>query len=1681
MGGKSGGGQHTHYEASDSLHSTSFARVLDLVSEGEIAGLANGIQSVYLDGTPIQNGDNSMNFKNVTVDFRTGTQNQDYIAGFPDVESETSVGVELKYGTPWVHSITNTELSAIRITLGVAQMYKADTGNGDIGGTNVDYQIELATDGGAYSVVLANSFNGKTMSAYQRSARIDLPTATTGWSIRVARLTVDSTVVSVVDKTTVVSYTEVIDAKLRYPMSAIVGVQVDAKQFTNIPVRAYDMYGRIVQVPSNYDPVAKTYTGVWDGTFKPSWTNNPAWIFRDLILNDRYGLGDRITAAQVDKWALYKIAQYCDVMVPDGKGGTEPRFTCNVYLQSQKAAYAVLQDLASIFRGISYWGGGTIMASADMPSDPVYVYTAANVIGGKFHRVGSSKKTRYTVALVSWNDPADLYKAKVEPVQDAEGIKRYGIQQVQITAFGCTSQGQAQRVGRWALATSRLETETISFDVGLDGAIALPGQIVRIADPSRMGRRNGGRIKTASGRVVTLDKAPVVNVGDNLTVILPSGISQTLPVFSVSGDSVTVNADWTTVPLAQSVWSVDSTDLTAPTYKILSIAEKDGLTYTITATQHEPGKFDLIENGVAIVPRPETVLDVTTQAAPVAVTVGAYTVSLQDVQKLALSISCDAVPGAVAYEGAFKRGDGNWIPIPRQPSPTLEVVDVLPDIYTAKMAAVNSIGITSLETLSAPTNITKNVNPKNAGILLNPSAPAFHVTAAGANSPNVITFTATLLALEGAISFSCTGGTLSNITATTCDLAYASMTGATATVTASITVNGDTYSAPLTINKVLDGAAGASTYTATIYKQASSQPAAPTGGTFNFATATLTPPTGWTASQPTSSTTPTWSAQYTFTTSTTGATVTAGTWATPVATAQNGATGAPGAQSHAVPLYQWAPSAPALPTGTSTLTWASVTNSGYTAADGWSVNVPSNPGTPGIRLYVAQVGVTAPAGTTSSSVSYASASVQAWSQNGTNGTTGVQSGAAIVYQWAATIPAGPSGSATWSWSTSAFGAAPTGWSLTPGSSPSPGYTLWAARVGVTDSAANTTTAFNWTSAAIMAVGYAGGNGNNGTDGASYVTAYCASATGSATSAPAATTGKTSLPATNSGGITGTWSSTVPTLTSGQYLYQSDGIYDPVANQVTWSIPYWSSLKVGSLSAITLGVMGAITSGSMDIGTGTTSWHVDATGNTWAGAGTFAAAPYRVSNTGAAVFSNVTIIAGSTTLADSSGLQWGAVTGTGKPESNATFNGAGQGAALNDDPAMMNPGTWTASSGVLFRSDDSSAGSAGRWYACVLDYATGVDNLVYQTRMMPISASNAYNLTCNLYTAAGNDRSMLVYIDYYNASGSLITSGSAHSTYAYAGVPPTGWSRQGSQIGAGTSSAVPSTARYCTIGVWFQYSGSGSSSVFQAAQDLRLERAVTTSQLDPAFAATLTDKVSKTAGGILSGPVSLTTGGSVISGTLTVDAAGNRTGGSGTAQTPKGWAAYNSSGVATIVVDAVTGAILLGGDCTISLGQSAYDAGTGMWLQGGSTPKFSMKAANGRFFRCDPANNILQYGGDVTGTQVVSTDALVNDSVSGVDVFSTADNAGSSQFVVSVDSKVVILAAIAYDSGSGTQGYSIEKFVSGTTWTSAGSASYTAAIPSSSKLFTLTAGTYRIRAISTMTNAVTNVTILKVKK
>lgn len=743
----SGGSASAPVESADSLRSISYARVLDLISEGPVDGFCapNGTlrpagqeaKSIYLDGTPLMAEDGTLAFPGVTLDWRAGTQDQAYIPGFPSVESETAVGVELRSSAPWTRAVTNTQLSAVRVRLSVPALSRTNTTNGDITGYRIEYAIDVSTDGGAFQQVLTAAFDGKTTTQYSRSHRVDLPAATSGWTIRVRRITANANSATIADVTRVESVTEVIDAKLRYPMSALVGIRVDAQQFQSIPTRAYLIRGRILRVPTNYDPATRAYSGVWDGTFKLAWTNNPAWVFYDLVTNDRYGVGHLITAQQVDKWSLYQIAQWCDVAVSDGKGGTEPRFTCNAYIQSQADAWRLLQDLVSVFRGITYWAGGQVMTSADMPSDPVYTFTQANVINGQFAYAGSARKTRSTVALVSWNDPADQYRAKVAYVEDRSGIARYGVRQTSLTAFGCTSEAQAQRAGQWALLTARLETETVTFSVGLDGVIPAPGRIIAVADANRAGRRIGGRIRAAAGNTVTVDKLPAeAAVGDTLTVALPSGATQTQAITAINGNVVTVAAAWSTTPAAEAVWLLQSSTLQAQLFRVLSVAESSTsgsdagqrpLQFAVTAVRHDPSKGAAVDNGVRIDPRPISVIPPGVQPPPTGVLITSNSVIDQGIARHVMTISWSPAASAVGYEVQWRRDNGEWVTVPRTGGLSVDIPGVYTGQYLARVRALNARDISSIWATGVLTSVQGKTGTPPAVSLLTATGRVFGI------------------------------------------------------------------------------------------------------------------------------------------------------------------------------------------------------------------------------------------------------------------------------------------------------------------------------------------------------------------------------------------------------------------------------------------------------------------------------------------------------------------------------------------------------------------------------------------------------------------------------------------------------------------------------------------------------------------------------------------------------------------------------------------------------------------------------------------------------------------------------------------------------------------------------------------------------------------------------------------
>ncbi|EML0037984.1 host specificity protein J [Enterobacter roggenkampii] len=717
--GRKGGSSssRTPTEQPDDLQSVAKAKILVALGEGEFAGQLTG-KDIYLDGTALENADGSQNFSGVTWEFRAGTQAQKYIQGIPGTENEISVGTEVSSATAWTRTFTNTQLSAVRLRLKWPSLFKQED-DGDLVGYSVNYAIDLQMDGGTWQTVLNTSVTGKTTSGYERSHRIDLPQAGSTWTIRLRKITADANSAKIGDTMTLQSFTEVIDAKLRYPNTALLYIEFDSSQFNgSIPQISCEPRGRVIRVPDTYDPETRSYSGTWTGAFKWAWTDNPAWIFYDLVVSDRFGLGHRLTAANIDKWTLYQVAQYCDQMVPDGKGGdgTEPRYTCNVYIQDRNDAYTVLRDFAAIFRGMTYWGGDQIVALADMPRDVDYSYTRANVVGGRFTYSSSTTKSRYTTALVSWSDPGNAYADAMEPVFEQALVARYGFNQLEMTAIGCTRQSEANRKGRWGILTNNKD-RVVSFDVGLDGNIPQPGYIIAVADELLSGKVMGGRISAVNGRVIKLDRVADAAAGDRLILNLPSGASQSRTIQAVNGESVTVTTAYSETPQAEAVWVVESDELYAQQYRVVSVSDNDDGTFSITAAWHDPDKYDRIDTGAIIDQRPVSVIPPGNQSPPSNIVISSFSVVQQNISVETMRVSWDQAQNAIAYEAQWRRNDGNWVNVPRSSTTSFDVPGIYAGRYLVRVRAINAAEISSGWGYSEEKTLTGKVGnpPKPVG------------------------------------------------------------------------------------------------------------------------------------------------------------------------------------------------------------------------------------------------------------------------------------------------------------------------------------------------------------------------------------------------------------------------------------------------------------------------------------------------------------------------------------------------------------------------------------------------------------------------------------------------------------------------------------------------------------------------------------------------------------------------------------------------------------------------------------------------------------------------------------------------------------------------------------------------------------------------------------------------------
>ncbi|CAM7135790.1 TPA: phage tail protein [Enterobacter hormaechei subsp. xiangfangensis] len=719
--GRKGGSSssRTPVEQPDDLQSVAKAKILMVLGEGEFAGGLTA-RDIYLDGTPLQNADGSQNFSGVLWEFRPGTQAQDYIQGIPGTENEISVGTEVSSETTWTHTFTNTQLSAVRLRLKWPSLFKQQD-NGDLVGYSINYVVELQTDGGSWQKVLDTNVTGKTTSGYERSHRIDLPKAGSTWTIRLRKITADANSAKIGDTMTLQSYTEVIDAKLRYPNTALLYIEFDSSQFNgSIPQIACEPRGRVIRVPDTYDPETRIYSGTWLGTFKWAWTDNPAWIFYDLVVSDRFGLGDRLTTANIDKWTLYQVAQYCDQMVPDGKGGsgTEPRYTCNVYIQERNDAYTVLRDFAAIFRGMTYWGDDQIVALADMPRDVDFTYTHANVIDGRFTYSSSTTKNRYTNALVSWSDPDNAYSDAMEPVFEQALVSRYGFNQLEITAIGCTRQSEANRKGRWGILTNNKD-RVVTFNVGEDGNIPQPGYVIAVADRNLSGRDLGGRVSAVNGRILTLDRAPDASSGDRMIVNLPSGVAQSRTIQTITGNKVTVTTAYSETPVAQAVWVIESDELYAQQYRVITVTDNNDGTFTIVGANHDPDKYARIDTGAIIDQRPVSVIPPGNQSPPDNIVISSFSVVQQNISVETMRVSWDQAQNAIAYEAQWRRNDGNWVNVPRSSTTSFDVPGIYAGRYLVRVRAINAAEISSGWGYSVEKTLTGKVGnpPKPVGFI----------------------------------------------------------------------------------------------------------------------------------------------------------------------------------------------------------------------------------------------------------------------------------------------------------------------------------------------------------------------------------------------------------------------------------------------------------------------------------------------------------------------------------------------------------------------------------------------------------------------------------------------------------------------------------------------------------------------------------------------------------------------------------------------------------------------------------------------------------------------------------------------------------------------------------------------------------------------------------------------------
>ncbi|HBQ6506723.1 TPA: DUF1983 domain-containing protein, partial [Klebsiella variicola subsp. variicola] len=688
------------------IASVAYMKILLALSEGQIAGQFTG-QDICLDGTPLLDADGHENFPGVTWEWRSGLVDQDYIQGFPAVENEISVSTEIKSGTPWVKAINNTQLSAVRLRIKFPNGVYSLRDSGGKDGYRIEFAIDVSTDGSTYTEYGRDTVDGIANTGYERSYRIDLPRANSGWQIRVRRLTENKNNNKTADVSRIESITEIVDAKLRYPNTALLFVQFDSTLFDGrTPTVTVKAKGLVIRVPSNYDPVERTYSGSWDGTFKWAWSNNPAWIFYDLVLNKRYGLGKRISSDQVDKWTLYQIGQYCDAPVSDGAGGKEARYLCDLYISQRTDAWTVLMDLANIFRGMISWSNNLLSVDADMPRemDPDFVFNKSNIVGS-FTFSSTSERTNYSAAIVTYSNPQNNYQDDQASVYSQEVADRFGFNTIELSRIGCTRESEAQRHGAYAIETNR-DDNGVEFKTGMEGRIPRVGKVIGINNAPMAGRQNGGRVAAVSGKRITLDRAVAAKAGDTLIINLPDGKSQGRKVQGVQDRIVTVEQEYNPAPQAEAGWILDQSDLAIQQFRVKRVVNNNDGTVTINGLPYNPNKFPRVDDGAVIEDRPVTVVPPRGQEAPDDITISSlYRVS-QGIGIATLVATWSPVKNAIAYEMQWRQNNGDWINLPRTGNTRFEIDGIYTGRYVVRVRAINAQDIASVWGISKETELT---------------------------------------------------------------------------------------------------------------------------------------------------------------------------------------------------------------------------------------------------------------------------------------------------------------------------------------------------------------------------------------------------------------------------------------------------------------------------------------------------------------------------------------------------------------------------------------------------------------------------------------------------------------------------------------------------------------------------------------------------------------------------------------------------------------------------------------------------------------------------------------------------------------------------------------------------------------------------------------------------------------